>query len=188
MNLIAFVCWIEWYKKPNSKLAVLLGVVGSVAFLAQQMLFIFYGIIFLSAFYRVWQDRKNLVATIFLTVSFMIPIMTLLIYLFINNAWAGFYFWNYDWYRQGFYTFDKIGRGKNEILLLISVSSPILLACLVLIRERLNLNLIEKWYCLLFNAGYLPHYFLVRNNAFVEIGNVFNVVFISLWIIFTDSF
>jgi len=132
VNLVAFAIWIEWYQKPTKVKSIFLGVVGSVAFLAQQILVVFYGIIFISAAYKVWQNKKNIWPVVYLGISFALPIVLMFLYLLINDAWTGFYFWNYDWYAKGYYTFDKIGRGKDEILLLFSVSSPFIFLILAL--------------------------------------------------------
>lgn len=134
-NLLALFFWLLWYRKPSSLKALLIGIFISISFLSQQMLFLFVGGILLSMIFKSLVFKLGIKDFLISSGVFLFSMLTMIVWLWQNNALADFYFWNIGWYTEGSYTFDKLDRGFNETLIYFAIFSTILILLPVILRK-----------------------------------------------------
>lgn len=126
-NLLSFVVWFEWFKKPNRALAFVLGILLAITFLSCQITVFYLFVIFLSLLYKVLRDKKNFSSLIFLILGFGIPSIVVFCLLLEKNALYAMYYWNIRYYFSGGYPFSSQGKSNDTIILYLGLFSSIIL-------------------------------------------------------------
>lgn len=155
-TFISFLFLLSWYKKPTKFNSFLLGVFLSISLLTLQTMLVFMLIVFLFISIKIFLNKRDLRFLLPLTLGLLTVILPIFLLLFYKGVISDFYYWTIEYHLTS-YPYTKFGKGLDNILIFLSIESPILILSIVLIRKMIFKdfkNLLELGSALTILASY----------------------------------
>lgn len=191
INLLIFIIWIFWFRKPKRIYSFWIGFFSSINFLSLQMVAPFIGIISISLLYRYFKKEARLDSLLTYSLGFLIPVLMVLIYFLSKNALWDLYYWNILYYLQDYPYAESLGRGFTNTLIFFAVFSPLIsftIPAYLLVKkkffERLELFSINEYFFIFLSifSLTLTFWFAIFHPVRFQIGMPLSAILLGIYL------